>query len=349
MLLRSKLFENVNNLIILKPTLRLSTYVFIQPLISAKNLKNCFKSPSYQLNRSISSIQKFSSLNNSRQAEPVRSPPADLKNSSNVVVGRSGKIYSKRTVKLVEMIGRLLGYNLKKSTAITLTSDYYDRCANAFELQKDFWVGECGLPDSFQTWFQITQLHMWLLTVRFRAMPPPLGKLYTQEFVNHAFLDTEHRMRGPKNKVTKNTLVKKYMQIMLQQHRGIQIGLDWAIAREKDSDQMLAAAIWRNIFGAAWGRGMGGVKGIFSCTTQNQDPQNTQSIDQFLTPSFDSLDQSSTNPNSIEGDLKFAEILKRSVTFIRKELIRLDQVSDKMIVSGQSPNQQDGLTSFGKI
>lgn len=66
------------------------------------------------------------------------SPPAN--NGPGRVVGRSGKTYSPALVKVVTTLGKLLGYNLRTSHAITLTSDYYDRCAARFEAEKTFWV-----------------------------------------------------------------------------------------------------------------------------------------------------------------------------------------------------------------
>jgi len=261
------------------------------------------------------------------------------------VIGRSGKVYSQRTVKIVGAIGKLLGYTLQKSTAVTLTSDYYDRCAARFEMEKQFWVQECGLPDSFQTWFQVTQLHMWLLTVRFRSMKAPLGKYYIQEFVNHSFLDTEDRIRGPQNKITKGTLIKNYMKILLHQHRGFQTVLDYAISREpqlNQTDQFLAGVIWRNLFGAAWGKGMGGVKGIFD--SKEEPPVTSSQSSPSTTTSLEDEQE-----HSLENDVKFPEILERLVIFIRKELVRLDQVSDKTIITGQTSTDQPGLTQFNKI
>ena len=41
-------------------------------------------------------------------------------------------------------------------------------------------VSECRLPPTFQTWFTVTNLHVWLLTVRFRALPPPYGDNFVQ-------------------------------------------------------------------------------------------------------------------------------------------------------------------------
>lgn len=257
----------------------------------------------------------------------------------------------------------MLGYTLQKSTAVTLTSDYYDRCAARFEIEKEFWVKECGLPDSFQTWFQVTQLHMWLITVRFRSMKAPLGKYYLQEFINHSFLDTEDRIRGPQNKITKGTLIKNYMKILLHQHRGFQTVLDWAISHQPElnqSDQFLAGVIWRNLFGAAWGRGMGGVKGIFD---SNEEPSVNSTTPHQLSPSTPSASPPSSpssttaaiddgepeQSHSLENDLKFPQTLERLVIFIRKELVRLDQVSDKTIITGQTSVDQPGLTQFNKI
>ncbi len=47
--------------------------------------------------------------------------------------------YSKATVSIVRGLARLLGYNRMGSAAIRTTSDMYDRCAEAAELQQDFW------------------------------------------------------------------------------------------------------------------------------------------------------------------------------------------------------------------
>ncbi|CAH7669613.1 ubiquinol-cytochrome C chaperone-domain-containing protein [Phakopsora pachyrhizi] len=259
----------------------------------------------------------------------------------NYVVGRSGKVYSHRTVKIVGTIGKLLGYNLTKSNAITVTSDYYDQCSQRFDKTKDFWIRDCGLPDSFQTWFQVTQLHLWLMTVRFRSMEAPLGKIYNQELVNHAFIDIESRIRSPPNKVTKSTLVKRYMKILLHQHLGSQASMDWSISQnDGSSDQLLADSVWRNIFGAEWGNGMGGVTGIF---------------DNRGSSSPNHMGKGSNSGYRFETDVKFIEILERLVIYIRRELIRLDQIPDRSITrsnqssSSDSTQTTDSITNFGQI
>ncbi|GAA6062137.1 hypothetical protein JCM10212_003172 [Sporobolomyces blumeae] len=164
--------------------------------------------------------------------------------------------YSPLTVSIVTKLAKLFGYHSQTSTAIRTTSDYYDRCAERGEIEAPFWYEECSLPPSFQTWFSITTLHVWLLSVRFRSLPAPLGRTYVQELINHMFIDMEYRIRGPYN-VTQGRLIKGYMKDLLEQYHGSIAAYDEGLVR---GDAVLAAAVWRNMFGAGWG-GIGGVKG----------------------------------------------------------------------------------------
>ncbi|EGG01176.1 uncharacterized protein MELLADRAFT_111234 [Melampsora larici-populina 98AG31] len=256
-------------------------------------------------------------------------------------IGKSGQLYSPWFVKLVTTLGNRLGYNLPTSHAITITSDLYDHCSNQFQLEKSFWINECGLPDSFQTWFQITQLHMWILIVRFRSMKNNLGRTYIQEFVNHGFLDTEHRIRSTPYKVTKNSLIKSYMKTMLDQHYGFLVGFDWALATDQDgSDSVLVEAVWRNLFGARWGKGMGGVKGKFNSNPlkESEEVGNRDGID-----GLDFLD-----------DVLFLDRLERILVWIRIELIRVSRISDDEIINYSNNKLGDlrvrnKLIEFGKF
>lgn len=35
----------------------------------------------------------------------------------------------------------------------------------------EFWYQKCEIPMTFQSWFQITQLHLWILHTRIRGLP----------------------------------------------------------------------------------------------------------------------------------------------------------------------------------
>lgn len=70
------------------------------------------------------------------------------------------------------------------------------------------------------------------------------------------FIDMEYRIRGP-YAVTQGRLIKGYMKDMLEQYHGSIAAYDEGLVR---GDAVLAAALWRNMFGGGWG-GIGGVKG----------------------------------------------------------------------------------------
>ncbi|RUO96917.1 hypothetical protein BC936DRAFT_141263 [Jimgerdemannia flammicorona] len=102
--------------------------------------------------------------------------------------------YSDTTKKIVFGLARVMGYYTVSSTAIRVSHELYALCARQAEERRDFYVTACDLPDNYQTWFAITQLHVWMLMVRLRAEKD--GKIYTQELVNRLFEDAEERMRG---------------------------------------------------------------------------------------------------------------------------------------------------------
>ncbi|KAH8554097.1 hypothetical protein BGW37DRAFT_243279 [Umbelopsis sp. PMI_123] len=104
------------------------------------------------------------------------------------------KQYSETTKKVVFGIARMLGYYSTSSTAIRTSRDLYSVCAKQVEENKKFYHEECSLPDNFQTWFSITQIHVWMLMVRLRAEDH--GKIYIQELVNRFFEDAEERIRS---------------------------------------------------------------------------------------------------------------------------------------------------------
>lgn len=187
------------------------------------------------------SSKPFSPLHQS-QLSPSAPPPSE-------------KGYSPATVAIVKGLAKLMGYNSLTSTSIRVTSDLYDRCAERAHVERNFWYGDCALPETYQSWFQITNLHVYLLLTRFRAFDKAAYKTYSQELINHFFIDAESRMRD-RFGVQTSRLVKGYMRDMHMQHRGSVLGYDEGLAT---GDAMLAQALWRNIWGAGWGT-VAGVK-----------------------------------------------------------------------------------------
>ena len=109
-----------------------------------------------------------------------------------------------------------------------------------------FWYEVSGLPPTFQTWFQITQLHLWMLMVRMRALPRDVGHHYQQQMTNHFFNDAEARLRVV-YQIRDGRIVQTYMKDLLLQWRGSVAAYDQALVSE---DSVMAAALWRNMYGA---------------------------------------------------------------------------------------------------
>ncbi|KAH7919926.1 hypothetical protein BV22DRAFT_1040463 [Leucogyrophana mollusca] len=94
-------------------------------------------------------------------------------------------------------VARVLGYGSPQQLANRRALYLYNSfCASRADEQAQFWRNECALPATFQSWFTITNLHVWLLTVRLRALPAPHGSQHIQGLIDHFFQDVEERVRA---------------------------------------------------------------------------------------------------------------------------------------------------------
>ncbi|GAA5870655.1 hypothetical protein JCM3774_001717 [Rhodotorula dairenensis] len=325
-------------------------------------------------------------------ARPAVAPQPTNLPGSNLPSPSPASRYSPLTVSIVTKLAKLFGYHSQTSTAIRTTSDYYDRCAERGEVEAPFFYEECSLPPSFQTWFSLTTLHVWLLTVRFRALPAPMGRTYIQELINHMFIDVELRMRGP-YAVTQGRLIKGYMKDLLEQYHGACAAYDEGLIR---GDAVLAAAVWRNLFGGGWG-GVGGVKGkrapkageapklgpnpiqvertgqvdaavsppdaaaakaAATAASLQVDPMQAKLLKkgQSATDVFET-DEPIVDPSRAEWtplypddpDLEFAQSLEKLVVYIRKEIQRLERLSDNTVMQGKPDRGPGSLVNFSRI
>ncbi|KAF8470447.1 hypothetical protein DFH94DRAFT_771298 [Russula ochroleuca] len=89
-----------------------------------------------------------------------------------------------------------LGYgSLRQIAARRALALYEQLCTGRAEEDSAFWTEECHLPPTFQSWFTVTNLHVWLLTTRLRALPAPQAQAHIQGLIDHFFLDVEDRIR----------------------------------------------------------------------------------------------------------------------------------------------------------
>ncbi len=105
---------------------------------------------------------------------------------------------------------------------------------------------ELGLKPTFSSWSQVTMLHMYLLSARFRCFPAHSSQPWQQHLLDHFFHDAENRMVISHNMHARGTR-NKYLKDLFIQWRGLLAAYDEGLAK---GDAVLAAAVWRNIFKA---------------------------------------------------------------------------------------------------
>ncbi len=188
---------------------------------------------------------------------------------------------------------------------------------------------ECGLPATYQTFFQLHLLYLLIVVPRLRSLAgaasvtpgaDPLSTTYQAELLTHFFDLAENQMRLTLGRGERERNVRKYMQEMGQQWKGASLGFDYAVARgqrkvvdgheglgaaeDEGGDAEMASWVWRNLFGA---RG---------------------------TPISPSAGFAEGEQHNME-DLKLAGQLAQAVQFIRREMHRLDQLSDEQVINGE--------------
>ncbi|KAI9796637.1 MAG: Protein cbp3, mitochondrial [Piccolia ochrophora] len=108
-----------------------------------------------------------------------------------------------------------------------------------------WWYDSLHLTPTFNTWAQITALHMYLLTARLRCLPRTTVGPWQQHLLDHFFADAEARMVERHNMVA-GMMVTRYLKDLHEQYRGAVVAYDEGVCR---GDAVLAAALWRNLWG----------------------------------------------------------------------------------------------------
>ncbi len=68
----------------------------------------------------------------------------------------------------------------------------YHTCTE--EVAKSGLMTKCSLPDTFQSWFLVTQLHLWMCMVRAKKEGKD-GHYVCQQLVSLFWYDVEHRIK----------------------------------------------------------------------------------------------------------------------------------------------------------
>ncbi|CAD5115044.1 DgyrCDS4062 [Dimorphilus gyrociliatus] len=106
----------------------------------------------------------------------------------------------------------------------------------------DEFIKELSLPDTFNSWFRISELHMWLCTVRL-ASEGPEGKFIRNEMLKALWVDA--KKRGKKLGGTGYYETAESIDILCGQLKFAFVAYDEGLLSD---DKTLAGAVWRNFF-----------------------------------------------------------------------------------------------------
>jgi len=108
-----------------------------------------------------------------------------------------------------------------------------------------FWFDDLGMNPTFSTWSQIAYLHMYLLTVRLRALESQASfqnyQRYLLEHFSQAAEDKMNILHGMSARGIRN----RYLKDLYLQWRGLLVAYDEGLVK---GDAVLAGAVWRNMF-----------------------------------------------------------------------------------------------------
>lgn len=264
----------------------------------------------------------------------------------------------------------MLGYGSAKQIAGQRTLAIYEQiCLRKAEGDRAFWQDECDMPPTFQSWFTITNLHIWLVTTRLRALPPPYGNIHIQGLIDHFFLDVEDRIRqvlqpvdddpprpsfystptgdkvqSPKRKRGRapDRLVSQHMRILKEQWAGLGMSFDLGLVK---GDAELAAAVWRNLLGARGARGIpsAGVQGVtapsFRRSINQLGSSSSKSHIKLLESGLEAEEAKDDGSgvhdyplDKIDKYLSYPQLMVEIIGYIRRELKRLEAIRDEDII-----------------
>ncbi|KAA3673380.1 cytochrome b pre-mRNA-processing protein 3 [Paragonimus westermani] len=162
-------------------------------------------------------------------------------------------------------------------------------------------VEHLALPDTFQSWFSITTVHMWMCLVRLRQEGVE-GQLLKKTFVNLFWLDLRSRMR------TFKILRKQHNQVSAfrMQFFGAMFAYDEGFLSH--SDALLVSALWRNLFLSSQTTTAQQLELALEYVRKNLahlDSIRSDTIIRFGTPTFLPLLENQMNPQFANERLRY--------------------------------------------
>ncbi|KMQ93488.1 ubiquinol-cytochrome c reductase complex chaperone cbp3-like protein [Lasius niger] len=156
-------------------------------------------------------------------------------------VHRTSTIEVVRPVGIIEKVLRKIGLlDVQKYRYMALGQHVYEKVVA--QIDYPFFYKYFNMADTFFSWFLITELHVWMIMVRYMA-EGNAGKIVRNNIVATLWQDTNARAEnlGTITEKLKNKQIKE----LSEQFNAAIIGYDEGI---QSDDKVLAGALWRRFF-----------------------------------------------------------------------------------------------------
>ncbi|XP_065063076.1 ubiquinol-cytochrome-c reductase complex assembly factor 1-like [Rhopilema esculentum] len=207
-------------------------------LAFSMNTRQSFNCLSYQNLRTLSSISPQHivfkrCLNSGYQQRDLSTMNEDSGSTISAPVTLKEKIYS-----LFQRIGWIF---TRSSILHCRARQIYGCCTDGVDYKEFFKV--CNMPDTFQSWFLVIHLHIWMCYVRLNSLDDD-GKTVNQKMAELMWEDIRERINLLGIEDTKAK--KESFKELAEQFYGLTIVYNKAFMSENEKD--FADAIWRNLF-----------------------------------------------------------------------------------------------------
>ncbi|EGD73529.1 hypothetical protein PTSG_05233 [Salpingoeca rosetta] len=187
--------------------------------------------------------------------------------------------------KLVKGLGVLGGFYSKRQVQARSAQLLYSSCAEQ-SLHPEF-IRTCQLPDTFQSWFLITHLHVWMCLVRLKQEGGD-GKRTYKALVELFWKDVEYRMRAMG--VSDSRIIQESTRELFSMFYGLLFAYDEGLCGK---DVVLAEAVWRNLFHNA---------------KDDFEMQNVATMVKYIRREVQRLDDTDSRVLLEEGSFKFGAL-----------------------------------------
>lgn len=175
-------------------------------------------------------------------------------------------------------------------------------------------------------------------------------------------MDVEDRIRQALSRKAPERLVSRQMKIFREQWVGLGISLDHALGlsspaaqvlagpKAGDADAEMAAAVWRNFLGARGAQGIadpGKTRHAINISGEYGKEKLSKEAPDVSLRTLEEKDDGSGVYDFVGEDVRlyvqYPELMLTLILYIRRELVRLEKISDNEILNGE------GVSGFGKI